>query len=99
VGRDGDVEDGVVARAVELLEMERNALRMFTSCAWFFDDVGGIEPRQVLRYAERALELVGPAEQRLRSGFLSRLAESESNDPEVGTAADLFRHGGEAGVR
>lgn len=45
-------------RAAELLEMERDALRMFTSCAWFFDDVG-IEARQVLRYARRALDIAG----------------------------------------
>ncbi len=48
------------ARAAELLEMERDALRMFTSCAWFFDDVG-IEARQVLRYARRAIDLAGGA--------------------------------------
>lgn len=97
--QDRGVDPGLLARAVDLLEMERNALRMFTSCAWFFDDIGGIEPRQVLRYAERALELAGPAEQRLRSGFLERLVESESNDPEIGTAADVFRRGAQVTVR
>jgi hypothetical protein len=29
--------------------MERGALRIFTSCAWFFDDIGGLEPIEVLR--------------------------------------------------
>src|SRR5207249_11927386 len=28
-----------LARARELLELERHALRMFTSCGWFFDDI------------------------------------------------------------
>jgi alpha-amylase/alpha-mannosidase (GH57 family) len=41
------------------LEMERSALRMFTSCGWFFDDPAGLETRQVLRYAARALDLAG----------------------------------------
>ncbi len=78
-------------RAVELLEMERNVLRLFTSCAWFFEDVARVEPRQVLRYAERALELAGEDGDRLRPGFVDRLAAAESNDPKAGTAADLFR--------
>lgn len=79
-----------VRRALELLEMERNALRLFTSCAWFFDDVGGVEPRQVLRYAERAIELSGPAGAGLRAGFVERLEAAVSSDPEVGTAARIF---------
>jgi len=46
---------GLQARA--LLEMQRNAMLMFTSCGWFFDDINGIETRQILRYAGRALDL------------------------------------------
>ena len=78
-------------RALELLEMERNALRLFTSCAWFFDDVGGLEPRQVLGYASRAIELAGPGGGHLRPAFSDRLEAARSNDPEVGSAADVFR--------
>ncbi|MBI4503698.1 MAG: DUF3536 domain-containing protein, partial [Gemmatimonadetes bacterium] len=44
-------------RTRELLELERNALGMFTSCGWFFDDVGGGETVLVLRHAARAIEL------------------------------------------
>ena len=44
-------------RARTLLEMQRNAMLMFTSCGWFFDDIDGIESRQILRYAGRALDL------------------------------------------
>ncbi len=51
--------DSSTVRASELLELERNALRMFTSCGWFFDDIAGIEALQVLRYAARAIELAG----------------------------------------
>lgn len=80
-----------VRRAVELLEMERNALRLFTSCAWFFDDIGSIEPRQALRYAERALELAGADGGPLRAGLIERLEAAESNDTRVGTGADVFR--------
>lgn len=83
-------EDAPSGRARELLEMERDALRLFTSCAWFFDDVGGIEPRQILAYAAHGLELAGSDADRLREGFVQRLRAAESNDPEVGTAADIF---------
>ena len=70
--------------------MERDALRLFTSCAWFFDDVGGIEPRQVLAYAAHGLELAGAAGDGLRGEFIEGLQEAVSNDPDVGTAADVF---------
>jgi len=58
-------------RARELLELERSTLRMFTSCAWFFDDVTGIETRLVLRIAAHAIALAGTEE--LRIEFLARL--------------------------
>lgn len=50
---------GEKVRARELLEMARDGLRMFTSCAWFFDDIKGLEPAQNLRYAARAIALAG----------------------------------------
>lgn len=54
-----DGNAGLQVRA--LLEMQRNAMLMFTSCGWFFDDIGGIETRQILRYAGRALDLARKA--------------------------------------
>jgi alpha-amylase/alpha-mannosidase (GH57 family) len=77
--------------AGRLLEMERNVLRMFTSCAWFFDDVGGLEPRQVLSYAARAIELAGVPGSALTDGFVERLAVARSNDSEIGSAAAIYR--------
>ncbi len=85
-------EENAVQRARELLELQRASLRLFTSCAWFFDDVARIEARQVLKYAARVLELSGRAV-RLEPGFLERLAEARSNDPRAGTAADVFVRG------
>jgi hypothetical protein len=73
-----------------LLEMERGALRIFTSCAWFFDDIGGLEPIEVLRYAARAIELAGPAGAPLEEAFVARLAEARSNDPSIGTGRDVY---------
>jgi hypothetical protein len=78
-------------RARELLELERNALRMFTSCGWFFDDLAGIEPLQVLRYAARAIELAGERDAaRLEAGLLDRLEPAQSNDPMAGNGRRIY---------
>lgn len=84
------LSEAETVRAQELLEMERDALRIFTSCAWFFDDVGGLEPLQVLRYAARAIELTGPEAARLDTGFARLLAGAVSNDPAVGDARRIY---------
>jgi alpha-amylase/alpha-mannosidase (GH57 family) len=76
-------------RIAELLEMERDSLRMFTSCAWFFDDIGGLEPQQVLRYAVRAIALSGEGE-RLGRMLRETLRLALSNDAATGTGADVF---------
>jgi len=73
-----------------LLEMERGALRIFTSCAWFFDDIAGLEPIEVLRYAARAIELAGPDGPALEARFLARLADAKSSDPGSGTGRDIY---------
>lgn len=74
-----------------LVEMERGVLRAMTSCGWFFDDIAGIEARQVLRYAAHAITLAGPESGRLEAGFIRKLGAARSNDPSAGTAADVFR--------
>ena len=85
----GSGADGV--RALELLEMERNCLRMFTSCGWFFDDLGGLEGTQVLRYAARAIDLAGRDGDRLEEGLLERLARAPVGEPEAENGAELYR--------
>jgi alpha-amylase/alpha-mannosidase (GH57 family) len=67
-------------RALKLLEMQRHAMLMFTSCGWFFDELSGIETVQVIQYAGRALqlseELFGDG---LEGEFLDRLGRAQSN--------------------
>src|SRR5437016_5774069 len=82
-----------LARARELLELERHALRMFTSCGWFFDDIAGLESLIVLRSAARASELAGTDAARRDGGLLERLALAPSNDPAVGTGRELYLQG------
>lgn len=79
-------------RALLFLELQRNALLMYTSCGWFFSDLAGIEPIQILKYAGRAIDLMdqlGLPSPRRR--FLEMLAEAKSNQPEFGNAADIYR--------
>jgi hypothetical protein len=81
-------------RARELLEMERDSLRMFSSCAWFFDDIGGLEPLQVLRYAAHGCELAGARDPAIRdeleNALLGYLEKAVSNDATVGTGRDVY---------
>ncbi|MEA2559165.1 MAG: hypothetical protein QOH06_669 [Acidobacteriota bacterium] len=72
-------------RALELLEMQRHAMLMYTSCGWFFNDLAGIEAVQVLQYAGRAVQL---ARDGVEEGFLSRLEKARSNEGETGR--DLY---------
>lgn len=77
-------------KALGLLEMEREALLMFTSCGWFFDDPSGLETLLILRHAGRAIDLArtyGGVD--LEPEFLERLEEIRSNIPEKGTGKDL----------
>jgi alpha-amylase/alpha-mannosidase (GH57 family) len=83
-------EEGM-SRAISLLESQHNALLMFTSCGWFFNDISGIETTQLMKYAARAIELSGgryPAE--LEEMLLEYLAGAASNIPTNGTGADLY---------
>ena len=43
----------------KLLEMQRHAMLMYTSCGWFFDELSGLETVQVIQYAGRVAELAG----------------------------------------
>jgi alpha-amylase/alpha-mannosidase (GH57 family) len=69
--------------ALRLLEMQRHALLMFTSCGWFFDEISGIETVQVIQYAARAIQLAGEfTGEDIENGFLEILEKAQSNIPE-----------------
>ena len=73
-------------RALQLMELERNAQLMYTSCGWFFDDISGIETVQIITYAARVLELAATLFPQTRGvlekSFTDRLADAKSNDPQ-----------------
>ncbi len=79
-------------RALTLLEAQRNALLMYTSCGWFFSDVSGIETVQVLKYADRVLDrLEQLGVEAPKNAMLEVLAEAKSNKSEHGSGADIYR--------
>ncbi len=78
--------------ALKLLEMQRHALLMYTSCGWFFDELSGIETVQVIQYAGRVIQLAQEAlGLDLEASFLERLAEARSNLPEMGNGAEIYQ--------
>jgi alpha-amylase/alpha-mannosidase (GH57 family) len=83
---------GDEVEAFTLLEAQRHALAMYTSCGWFFNDLAGLETVQVLRYAARVVDLlVELGEPSGEEAFLEVLAKAESNRPEEGTGRDVWR--------
>ena len=77
--------------ALKLMEMQRHALLMYTSCGWFFADLAGLETLQVLEYAARALQLGQDfTAEPLEEPFLERLERAVSNLPEEGTGRHLY---------
>lgn len=78
-------------RAMRLLEMQRHAQLMYTSCAWFFDEISGLETTQVLKYAARVTQLAREVfDDDLEAGLLERLASAPSNIPENGDGGRVY---------
>ena len=79
-------------RALTFLDLQRASMLMYTSCGWFFADVSGLETVQGMRYAGLVLDLMDdlglPSP---RERFLEILAGAESNLPEMGNGADVYR--------
>lgn len=73
---------------LRLMEMQRHAMLMFTSCGWFFDEISGIETNQILQYANRAIYYARQINNvDLHPEFLKRLEKTPSNVYENGAAS------------
>ena len=77
-------------RVLKLLEMQRNAMLMFTSCGWFFDEISGIETTQIMQYAARAIqlteELLGIS---VEEDYLSTLEKAPTNVPKLANGRNV----------
>ena len=66
--------------ALKLLELQRQAMLMYTSCGWFFDELSGIETVQIIQYAGRAVQLAQEIfGNDVEAHFLERLGLAKSN--------------------
>lgn len=90
----GAAREGCRDEALSLLQLARDRAAMFTSCAWFFDDVAGIEATQVLGYAAHALDrlrrLAPERAEALEAAFVADLARAPANDADLGNAAVVY---------
>ena len=82
-----------IGTVLSLLEMQRHAMLMYTSCGWFFDELSGLETVQVIMYAGRALQIA----QRLfpdhhEEAFRELLRAAKSNVAEFSDGAQIFDH-------
>ncbi|MCH2213755.1 MAG: DUF3536 domain-containing protein [Flavobacteriales bacterium] len=88
----GNQTDEQRTHVMRMLEMQRHELLMFTSCAWFFDEVSGIETVQVLQYACRAIQLAASeSNAKLDEEFRKRISEAKSNLIEHVDAANIYK--------
>jgi alpha-amylase/alpha-mannosidase (GH57 family) len=80
-----------VTTLLELMELERHTMLMYTSCGWFFNEISGIETVQVLQYAGRVVQLAEKLfDARFEKGLLDRLEDARSNLPDAGNARRIY---------
>ncbi len=79
-------------KILKLLEMQRQAMLMYTSCGWFFDEVSGIETTQVMQYAARAMQLAREVSGKdLEPEYIKMLEAAPSNIPKLATGAGTYK--------
>lgn len=80
-----------IVTVLELMELQRHAMLMYTSCGWFFNDISGIETVQVLQYAGRVVQLARKLfDEDLEEEFLRRLEAAEGNVPDLATGRHIY---------
>jgi len=80
-----------ITSVLKLLEMQRHAMFMYTSCGWFFDEISGLESMQVIQYAAKAIQLAREVSGLdLEPDYLNILKSAKSNIKEHENAAKLY---------
>ncbi len=88
-----DLTEEEKVKGMELLETQRQAMLMYTSCGWFFNEISGIETVQILKYAARAMQLASNfSDENLENRFVEILADAKSNIKEFGTGKDIYEN-------
>ncbi len=80
--------------ALQLMEIQRHAQLMYTSCGWFFDEISGIETVQIIAYAGRVIQLAaqlfGAPGEALEPEFLRILAQAKPNVSDLKDGSEIY---------
>ncbi len=88
-----ELSDAQKVKGMELLEIQRQAMLMYTSCGWFFSEISGIETVQIMKYAARAMQLAAKFTKKdFETHFTEILSDARSNITEYGTGRDIFNN-------
>jgi alpha-amylase/alpha-mannosidase (GH57 family) len=85
-----DLDPAQAVAALRLLEMQTDAMLMFTSCGWFHDEISGMETIQCLQYASRAIELARQFDRELEDRFTADLEQAPSNVSRFGNGRGVW---------
>lgn len=86
-----DLTEEQKVKGMELLEIQRQAMLMYTSCGWFFSEISGIETVQIMKYAARAMQLAARfTNEDFETHFKDILSQAKSNIAEFGTGKDIY---------
>jgi hypothetical protein len=89
--RCGDLSEADERRVLTLIEAQRMRMFMYTSCGWFFNDIAGIETRQIMAYALRASEYIKEiAGVSFEEDFLRDLKKAPGNTADAPTGYDVM---------
>ncbi len=76
---------------LNLMELQRHLMLMYTSCGWFFDELSGIETVQDIKYAGRVLQLADQLfSESFEPAFLEHLELAKSNIPEHRDGRNIY---------
>jgi alpha-amylase/alpha-mannosidase (GH57 family) len=89
--RTHDLNEAEVVSVLKLMELQRHAMLMYTSCGWYFDELSGIETVQIIQYAGRAIQLAQELfGDDIEKSFLERLELAKSNVAQHGDGHRIY---------
>ncbi len=89
--RTRDLNELEIVTVLKLMELQRHAMLMYTSCGWFFDELSGIETVQIIQYAGRAIQLAHELfGDDIEQNFLERLELAKSNIRKHGDGRNIY---------
>ena len=86
-----DLSEEDKVKAMKLLEIQRQAMLMYTSCGWFFCEISGIETVQIMKYAARVIQLMKDfSDKDYETEYLEILSKAQSNYKDMGNGRDIY---------